>query len=158
MNATPEAFNMISTDINIKMRFRRTRSPISPNANNTPASNMPWVSGIDRDTALTSGILAVQMSSQMIGADQPWQQEHGGQLDPDQVRTKQHDAHLFGSLNRDAAGLTQDSGAEQIEQFPEEGRRQDRRPDPHSRCEPARFLLDRPMSEIQHHDHEDEQD
>src|SRR6185312_6421182 len=129
MNASPAAFNMISTDINMKMRFRRTRSPISPNANNTPASNMPWTSGIDRDTAFTSGVLALQMSSQMIGADQPRQQEHGGQFDSDQVGTKQHDAHLFGSLSRDAAGLIQDSGAEQIEQFPDEGGCPDRRPD-----------------------------
>src|SRR5574337_1135960 len=106
MNASPAAFNMISTDINMKMRFRLTSSPISPNANNTPDSNMPWVSGIDRGTTFISGIVVLQMSSHMIGTDQSRQQEHGSQFDPDQVGTKQHDAHLFGSLNHDAAGLT----------------------------------------------------
>src|SRR5262249_10633156 len=45
--ANPVAFNMISSDINMKTMLRRTSTPISPNAKSVPANNNPYSIGIE---------------------------------------------------------------------------------------------------------------
>src|SRR6266511_4277618 len=54
--ANPVAFNIISSDINMKTMLRRTSTPISPNAKSVPANNNPYSNGIEAITIhLASG-------------------------------------------------------------------------------------------------------
>src|SRR5262245_5218385 len=45
--ANPVAFNIISSDINMKTMLRRASTPISPNAKSAPANNNPYSIGIE---------------------------------------------------------------------------------------------------------------
>jgi len=45
--ANPAALSMTSIDIRMKIRLRRTSSPISPSANKIPASSSPSFVGIN---------------------------------------------------------------------------------------------------------------
>src|SRR5919108_6235439 len=94
IKASPAAFNMISTDISMKITLRRANRPINPSANRTLARNSPCSIGIIAMALLhRPGTLALP-TTQVIGPNQAGQQQHGGQLDTDEVRPVEGDTHL----------------------------------------------------------------
>src|SRR5919108_5065464 len=119
IKASPAAFNMISTDISMKITLRRTNRPINPSANRTLARNSPCSIGIIAMALLhRPGTLALP-TTQVIGPNQAGQQQHGGQLDADKVRPVEGDTHLLWRDDSGAGGWTPGLGQGQdIEQLP----------------------------------------
>src|ERR1700683_194293 len=91
MNARPLALSMISTDMSVKMRLRRVRSPIRPSANNVIARYNTSSVGI----GTISLLLPVSTSTQGVRAHQSGHQKQGCEFHPDRVRPKQRNANVF---------------------------------------------------------------
>ena len=95
-------------------------------------------------------------TTQVIGPNQAGQQQHGGQLDTDKVRPVEGDTHLLRRYDPGAGGRAPGL-AQDVEQLPDEDRRQDRRSDPHARPHPPTLLRDGCLPQIEQHHHEDKQ-
>src|SRR5579862_2447253 len=128
IKARPAALSMISMDMSVNTRLRRTSRPIVPRANNIPASSSPCCIGIVGIRILQSFRLAI---AQVVGAHQSAQQQHGSQFHADQVRTEEGGAHVpgFQVLN----GVHLDGRArQQVHDFGDEHGGQNFRADPHT--------------------------
>src|SRR5215831_8826305 len=93
-NASPAAFSITSSDMSTRIRLRRTRRPVSPSEKRIPARSSPSLIGISSMLILHSSLRST--NSQVVGANQPCEQQHRRQLDTNEVRSEQHNANLFG--------------------------------------------------------------
>lgn len=94
--------------------------------------------------------------TEMVGSDQASQEQHGGQFDPNDIRTKERYAHLLGFYNRPASLWAPRLG-QHVEHLDEQYCRQHRRTDPHAGVQPLALLGRRLCSQVEHHDDEHEQ-
>src|SRR5208283_866945 len=104
--ASPAELSMTSRDIRTKSKLRRTSRPVRPSENKIPASISPSLMGITVILSLRFFSFSVFAKAQVICTHQPRQQEHGGQLHANHVRTEQADPDLL----RSCGFRTQTSG------------------------------------------------
>src|SRR5271156_1655792 len=83
---------MTSRDIRTKIKLRRTSRLVSPSENKIPASSSPSLIGICVMLNLRFFNFAV---AEVIGANHPRQQEHGGNFHANQIRTKEDHPNLL---------------------------------------------------------------
>src|SRR5262245_10523197 len=160
-NANPVAFNMISSDINMKTMLRLASTPISPNAKSIPANNNPYSIGIeaiirrggDKGTrgqmirylfrclpfplspcplVSFSPDLPSPSPAQVICADHPRQQQQRNQFDAEQVGAEERDAHLFRLHGAGGRGAER-AARDDERQLPDEDERENRRSNPRLR-------------------------
>ena len=90
----------------------------------------------------------------MICTHQPRQQEHGGQLHTDHVRSKQGDPNCFGSSG--AGSQARGCASCQIDDFDNQDAGQNHRASPDSRRQPLSLRFRSVPSEVEHHHDEKE--
>src|SRR5579875_616589 len=151
--ASPAALSMISIDISIKTRLRRTNRPISPSANKIPASSSPSFIG-------TVAIFFLPFlglpHAQVISAYERREQQERRKLHANQVRTEERDAHLLGpDFHGSHRRSARSSG--QKNDFHNQNSRQNNRPHPHSGLQPRALLFHLSFAEIQQHHHKDKE-
>jgi len=89
-NARPVAFNIISKDINTKIKLRLVSTPTKPSKNNIVARISPCSKGI----ACIMTVIAL-FPCQVECAHQTSQQQHRSQFHRQHIRTEKSDTYLF---------------------------------------------------------------